>query len=99
MVLSKALYRGLTWLTVSSQVGCTLTCKFCHTGTQPLVRNLGVHEILQQIMHARDVLGEWPVAAAKKAAAGDDERLEHRLATVVAELNRRHPPTTTPGMV
>ena len=47
-------------LCVSSQVGCTLTCRFCHTGTQPLVRNLGAHEILQQIMHARDVLGEWP---------------------------------------
>ncbi len=49
-------------LCVSSQVGCTLTCKFCHTGTQPLVRNLGAHEILLQIMHARDVLGEWPAA-------------------------------------
>lgn len=49
-------------LCVSSQVGCTLTCKFCHTGTQPLVRNLGPHEILQQIMHARDALGEWPKA-------------------------------------
>jgi 23S rRNA (adenine2503-C2)-methyltransferase len=47
-------------LCVSSQVGCTLTCKFCHTGTQPLVRNLGPHEMLQQIIHARDVLGEWP---------------------------------------
>lgn len=47
-------------LCVSSQVGCTLTCKFCHTGTQPLVRNLGAHEILQQIMYARDALGEWP---------------------------------------
>jgi 23S rRNA (adenine2503-C2)-methyltransferase len=47
-------------LCVSSQVGCTLTCRFCHTGTQPLVRNLGAHEILQQIMHARDALGEWP---------------------------------------
>lgn len=47
-------------LCVSSQVGCTLTCKFCHTGTQPLVRNLGPHEILQQVMHARDILGEWP---------------------------------------
>lgn len=49
-------------LCVSSQVGCTLTCKFCHTGTQPLVRNLGAHEILQQVMHARDALGEWPSA-------------------------------------
>lgn len=47
-------------LCVSSQVGCTLTCRFCHTGTQPLVRNLGAHEILQQIMHARNVLDEWP---------------------------------------
>lgn len=51
---------GRGTLCVSSQVGCTLTCKFCHTGTQPLVRNLGAHEILQQIMHARDVLDEWP---------------------------------------
>ena len=47
-------------LCVSSQVGCTLTCRFCHTGTQNLVRNLGAHEILLQIMHARDVLDEWP---------------------------------------
>jgi len=47
-------------LCVSSQVGCTLTCKFCHTGTQPLVRNLGPHEILQQVMYAKDVLKEWP---------------------------------------
>lgn len=49
-------------LCISSQVGCTLTCKFCHTGTQPLVRNLGAHEILQQIMYARDRLDEWPKA-------------------------------------
>jgi len=54
-------------LCVSSQVGCTLTCKFCHTGTQPLVRNLGANEILQQIMHARDVLGEWPKAGEKQS--------------------------------
>jgi 23S rRNA (adenine2503-C2)-methyltransferase len=53
-------------LCVSSQVGCTLTCRFCHTGTQALVRNLGGHEILQQIMHARDVLGEWPDASDKQ---------------------------------
>ena len=52
-------------LCVSSQIGCTLTCKFCHTGTQPLVRNLGAHEILQQIMHARDVLEEWPSSGTK----------------------------------
>ena len=47
-------------LCVSSQVGCTLTCRFCHTGTQPLVRNLGVAEILSQILTARDALNEWP---------------------------------------
>lgn len=47
-------------LCVSSQVGCTLTCRFCHTGTQPLVRNLGPHEMLQQILLAKDFLNEWP---------------------------------------
>jgi 23S rRNA (adenine2503-C2)-methyltransferase len=47
-------------LCVSSQVGCTLTCRFCHTGTQRLVRNLSPAEILGQIMLARDTLGEWP---------------------------------------
>jgi 23S rRNA (adenine2503-C2)-methyltransferase len=47
-------------LCVSSQVGCTLTCRFCHTGTQPLVRNLGPAEILAQILTARDALNEWP---------------------------------------
>jgi 23S rRNA (adenine2503-C2)-methyltransferase len=47
-------------LCVSSQVGCTLTCRFCHTGTQTLVRNLGAAEIVGQVMLARDALGEWP---------------------------------------
>jgi 23S rRNA (adenine2503-C2)-methyltransferase len=47
-------------LCVSSQVGCTLTCRFCHTGTQRLVRNLGAAEIVGQVMLARDALGEWP---------------------------------------
>ena len=47
-------------LCVSSQVGCTLTCKFCHTGTQRLVRNLEATEIVGQVMIARDALGEWP---------------------------------------
>jgi 23S rRNA (adenine2503-C2)-methyltransferase len=47
-------------LCVSSQVGCTLTCKFCHTGTQRLVRNLSAAEIVGQVMNARDKLGEWP---------------------------------------
>jgi 23S rRNA (adenine2503-C2)-methyltransferase len=47
-------------LCVSSQIGCTLTCRFCHTGTQRLVRNLSAAEILGQIMLARDAIGEWP---------------------------------------
>lgn len=47
-------------LCVSSQVGCTLTCKFCHTGTQRLVRNLTPTEIVMQLLVARDYLGEWP---------------------------------------
>ncbi len=51
---------GRGTLCVSSQVGCTLTCPFCHTGTQKLVRNLTAAEIVGQIMVARDDLGEWP---------------------------------------
>src|SRR5260370_435494 len=47
-------------LCVSSQVGCTLNCTFCHTGTQRLVRNLTAGEIGGQIMGARDRLGDWP---------------------------------------
>ena len=47
-------------LCVSSQVGCTLNCRFCHTGTMRLVRNLTPGEIVGQVMLARDVLGEWP---------------------------------------
>jgi 23S rRNA (adenine2503-C2)-methyltransferase len=47
-------------LCISSQVGCTLTCSFCHTGTQKLVRNLTAGEIIGQVMLARDDLNEWP---------------------------------------
>jgi 23S rRNA (adenine2503-C2)-methyltransferase len=47
-------------LCISSQVGCTLTCSFCHTGTQKLVRNLTAGEIIGQVMLARDDLDEWP---------------------------------------
>ena len=50
-------------LCVSSQVGCTLTCRFCHTGTQKLVRNLTPAEILGQIMIAKDALSDWPSTA------------------------------------
>ena len=52
-------------LCVSAQVGCTLTCRFCHTGTQKLVRNLTPYEIVSQVMVARDALKEWPHAGAK----------------------------------
>ena len=47
-------------LCISSQVGCTLTCKFCHTGTQRLVRNLTAGEIVGQVLMARTAYGEWP---------------------------------------
>ena len=47
-------------LCISSQVGCALTCTFCHTGTQPLVRNLSAADIVGQMLVARDAYGEWP---------------------------------------
>src|SRR4051812_2174124 len=50
-------------LCISSQVGCTLNCSFCHTGTQRLVRNLEAAEIVGQILLARDRIGDWPGAA------------------------------------
>ena len=59
-------------LCVSSQIGCTLTCTFCHTGTQRLVRNLSAAEIVGQVMVARDRLGEWPDAARPQAATLPD---------------------------
>jgi 23S rRNA (adenine2503-C2)-methyltransferase len=66
---------GRGTLCVSSQVGCTLTCSFCHTGTQRLVRNLTAAEIVGQLMVARDDLGEWPVPGAPK----DETRLVSNL--------------------
>ena len=53
-------------LCISSQVGCTLTCSFCHTGTQRLVRNLTAAEIVGQVLVARDDLGEWPQPGAPR---------------------------------
>ncbi len=62
-------------LCVSSQVGCTLNCTFCHTGTQALVRNLSAGEIAGQIMVARDRIGDWPGAEAQdKRGLPDAER-------------------------
>lgn len=62
---------GRGTLCISSQVGCTLTCSFCHTGTQKLVRNLTSAEIIGQVMMARDDLDEWPTPGAPK----DETRL------------------------
>jgi hypothetical protein len=55
-------------LCVSSQIGCTLNCTFCHTGTMRLVRNLTPGEIVGQVMLARDALGEWPKGSASPRA-------------------------------
>ena len=66
---------GRGTLCVSSQVGCTLTCTFCHTGTQKLVRNLTAGEIVGQLLVARDDLGEWPEQGAPK----DETRLVSNL--------------------
>lgn len=57
-------------LCISSQVGCTLTCSFCHTGTQKLVRNLTAGEIIGQVMLARDDLDEWPEPGKSTADCG-----------------------------
>ena len=62
-------------LCISSQVGCTLTCSFCHTGTQKLVRNLTAGEIVGQLLVARDDLGEWP----RQGAPKDETRLVSNL--------------------
>ena len=65
-------------LCISSQVGCTLTCTFCHTGTQRLVRNLEAGEIVGQILLARDRIGDWPGArrpAGRRPAAGSERKI------------------------
>ena len=59
-------------LCVSSQVGCTLTCSFCHTGTQRLVRNLSAAEIVQQLVVARDELGDWTGQMPSRDANGGE---------------------------
>ncbi|MGN6749096.1 MAG: 23S rRNA (adenine(2503)-C(2))-methyltransferase RlmN [Xanthobacteraceae bacterium] len=62
-------------LCISSQVGCTLNCTFCHTGTQRLVRNLTAAEIAAQVVIARDRLGDWTSASESDAAASERRRL------------------------
>ncbi len=67
-------------LCISSQVGCTLNCRFCHTGTMRLVRNLTPGEIVGQVMLARDALGEWPkgnMAAQEGDDDSDDDDVGH----------------------
>jgi 23S rRNA (adenine2503-C2)-methyltransferase len=59
-------------LCISSQVGCTLNCRFCHTGTMRLVRNLTPGEIVGQVMLARDALGEWPKGAMDQLDEDED---------------------------
>ena len=67
-------------LCISSQVGCTLTCSFCHTGTQKLVRNLTAREIVAQLIVARERLGDFPglVAAQGRTAAGRRHAADHQ---------------------
>jgi 23S rRNA (adenine2503-C2)-methyltransferase len=76
-------------LCVSSQVGCTLTCKFCHTGTQRLVRNLEAAEIVGQVMVARDALGEWPSPTAGRQTANDSA--EDRQVTNIVMMGMGEP--------
>ena len=82
---------GRGTLCISSQVGCTLNCSFCHTGTQRLVRNLTAAEIVGQILLARDRIGDWPGAPspedggllASPEAGGLLASAEHRITNVV----------------
>jgi 23S rRNA (adenine2503-C2)-methyltransferase len=69
-------------LCISSQVGCTLTCSFCHTGTQRLVRNLTAAEIVGQILVARDRTGDWPGASAPADGRGIPEA-ERKITNIV----------------
>lgn len=80
-------------LCVSSQVGCTLNCRFCHTGTMRLVRNLTPGEIVGQVMLARDSLGEWPKG--KMDFADDADETEYtadgRLLTNIVMMGMGEP--------
>ena len=79
---------GRGTLCVSSQVGCTLTCTFCHTGTQRLVRNLTAEEILSQILVARDRLGDFPRGETPEGAAVPSEG---RLVTNIVMMGMGEP--------
>ncbi|MEO7634995.1 MAG: 23S rRNA (adenine(2503)-C(2))-methyltransferase RlmN, partial [Sphingomicrobium sp.] len=75
-------------LCVSSQVGCTLNCRFCHTGTMQLVRNLEPAEIVGQVMLARDSLGEWPTPGAQPIS---DYQPEGRMLTNIVMMGMGEP--------
>src|SRR5947207_5893715 len=79
-------------LCVSSQVGCTLTCTFCHTGTQRLVRNLTAGEIVGQIMVARDRLGDWHHrSGASDTTPGAPPTESHRLVSNIVMMGMGEP--------
>jgi len=83
-------------LCVSSQVGCTLNCRFCHTGTMRLVRNLTPGEIVGQVMLARDALGEWPKGRMDFVFEDEDEeggdyRADGRLLTNIVMMGMGEP--------
>ena len=80
-------------LCVSSQVGCTLNCTFCHTGTMKLVRNLTAGEIVGQVMLARDALGEWPKGAMDFDDDADETeyRADGRLLTNIVMMGMGEP--------
>ncbi len=81
-------------LCVSSQVGCTLNCRFCHTGTMRLVRNLTPGEIVGQVMLARDALGEWPKGSMAGLDAEEDSaeyRSDGRLLTNIVMMGMGEP--------
>ncbi len=80
-------------LCVSSQVGCTLNCRFCHTGTMKLVRNLTPGEIVGQVMLARDALGEWPKGKMDFSDDADESeyRADGRLLTNIVMMGMGEP--------
>ncbi|WP_338445361.1 23S rRNA (adenine(2503)-C(2))-methyltransferase RlmN [Pelagerythrobacter marensis] len=80
-------------LCVSSQVGCTLNCRFCHTGTMRLVRNLTPGEIVGQVMLARDALGEWPKGRMDVAEVEDEAEYtaDGRLLTNIVMMGMGEP--------
>lgn len=78
-------------LCISSQVGCTLTCKFCHTGTQRLVRNLSAGEIVGQFLLAKDDLDEWPKLAPKSVTGIGEMPPETRLLSNIVMMGMGEP--------